>query len=535
VRRINLEKHITRIESTVTIVNNDGDKPVSEISLLPDPNLQSRLSSFLVYVDSESVFVNPATWQAKLPAPIDPDQSLELSIEEIYTHATKPLPTKIKQSQKQLMTYQGSLHHFSPYETKRETVKVTFPSSSVESVSPTADRKGRHLEYPEFKDLSPKQLDKVFYHYEAMIPYVTTHYLLREIEVSHWGMVSVKDHAEVRHVGAELQGSFSRVQYAHDGGDDAVSTHYVPALTAKLPKFAQDVSYTDAIGNISTSHMRMESDKVTVELRPRTPLFGGWKSDYTLGWKLPTEKALKYSKSNPSRFHLSLKAIDELYPDQVVDQVELQVILPETAKDVNVKIPAGFERAHDRVKFTYLDISGRPVIILRAENLAGKSLDQMLEVEYTYARNAIFREPGMTILFFFFVFLVVIFFVRLDFNISDDGSNDVKARINAAFQRAQEANVIRTQSHAKYGLAIQRYRETKDLAIISDPQKNYREALTSFTNTLQDIISEYKKVVGDKLAVVKDLTSQSLQSVSKGEAGYSKVKDLDAKINQALE
>lgn len=123
----------------------------------------------------------------------------------------------------------------------------------------------------------------------------------------------------------------------------------------------------------------------------------------------------------------------------------------------------------------------------------------------------------------------------MDFNISDDGSNDVKARINAAFQRAQEANVIRTQSHAKYGLAIQRYRETKDLAIITDPQKNYREALTSFADTIQDIISEHKKVVGDKLAVVKDLTNQSLQNVSKGESGYSKVKDLDAKINQALE
>lgn len=59
-----------------------------------------------------------------------------------------------------------------------------------------------------------------------------------------------------------------------------------------LPASAQDVYYRDEIGNISTSHLQVLDDSVEVEIRPRFPLFGGWKTHYLIGYNLPSYEYL---------------------------------------------------------------------------------------------------------------------------------------------------------------------------------------------------------------------------------------------------
>lgn len=63
-------------------------------------------------------------------------------------------------------------------------------------------------------------------------------------------------------------------------------------LQTVLPASASDVYYRDEIGNISTSHLRVLDDSAEVELRPRFPLFGGWKTHYILGYYVPTYEYL---------------------------------------------------------------------------------------------------------------------------------------------------------------------------------------------------------------------------------------------------
>lgn len=415
-RKVSLQQHYLVVDTSVT-VKNSGDKPKSRVKLLPDPNLQSKLSSFLVYQNGGSVWIDPESWEAQLAEPIAAGSSVDLKLEEIYTHVFTPLPEKIKQTGDQLMVYEGSLHHYSPYKTRREQVVFTFPAKKIMSHSPDGGKKtGKTVTFSDFKDLEANQ-DQLFKaHYEANIQFLSTHYLFREVEVSHWGNVKVENKAIVKHQGAELDGTFSRVQYGHDGGDDASNVHWVPKLTAVLPYDSYDVYYGDAIGNISTSRMRQHHDRVEVEMRPRTPLFGGWKSEFTMRYNLPSEKALFHSKSDSSKFTLKLQAIDHLYSNQIVDEVEINVVLPEAAVNIEVKVPAGYERGHDQLKYTYLDITGRPTLVLRAKNLAGKSLDQMLEISYTFPSGAIYREPAMTIMFFMVIFLCVMLVVKRVWN-----------------------------------------------------------------------------------------------------------------------
>ena len=56
---------------------------------------------------------------------------------------------------------------------------------------------------------------------------------------------------------------------------------------ATLPAAARSLYYRDEIGNISTSHARFGLANAEVELRPRYPLFGGWKVSWPVGpWHL---------------------------------------------------------------------------------------------------------------------------------------------------------------------------------------------------------------------------------------------------------
>ena len=59
-----------------------------------------------------------------------------------------------------------------------------------------------------------------------------------------------------------------------------------------LPPTASDVYYRDEIGNISTSNLKESAEKIELELKPRFPLFGGWKTDYIVGYNVPSYQYL---------------------------------------------------------------------------------------------------------------------------------------------------------------------------------------------------------------------------------------------------
>ena len=84
-----------------------------------------------------------------------------------------------------------------------------------------------------------------------------------------------------------LQGTFSRYDYQRTPTYAAIKS-----LKVALPAAAKDVYYRDVIGNISTSNMLVQEDSVELELRPRFPLFGGWKTQYYIGYNVPSYEYL---------------------------------------------------------------------------------------------------------------------------------------------------------------------------------------------------------------------------------------------------
>jgi len=65
-------------------------------------------------------------------------------------------------------------------------------------------------------------------------------------------------------------------------------------LYAELPYHSWGVWYKDEIGNISTSRAwrSAEDNVVKLNIEPRFPILGGWKSNWYLGYNLNTSRYL---------------------------------------------------------------------------------------------------------------------------------------------------------------------------------------------------------------------------------------------------
>lgn len=185
----------------------------------------------------------------------------------------------------------------------------------------------------------------------------------RVIELSHWGNIAVEENIEIVHTGAKLKGAFSRYEYARESKSGQAS---VQSFDTVLPAAASDIYYRDDIGNISTSHTRVKKDSVEVNLRPRFPLFGGWKTKYTIGYNVPS---YEYLYHNGDSYVLDMRLLDHVFDDMVVDELLVKVILPEGSSNIKLTLPYEAQRLKDSLHYTYLDTTGRPVISIVKKNL----------------------------------------------------------------------------------------------------------------------------------------------------------------------
>ena len=166
---------------------------------------------------------------------------------------------------------------------------------------------------------------------------------------------------------AKLKGPFSRYDFQREHNTYAS----VKAIKTILPASAKDVYYRDEIGNISTSNLRVAVDSVELELRPRFPLFGGWKTHYTLGYNVPAYEYLfnVIGSSASNAFALRMRVLDHVFDDMVVDELVVRVVLPEGVRDLALETPFAVDRHPDTLHYTYLDTIGRPVITISKRNL----------------------------------------------------------------------------------------------------------------------------------------------------------------------
>ena len=68
-------------------------------------------------------------------------------------------------------------------------------------------------------------------------------------------------------------------------------------------------------------------------------------------------------------YALKMRYLDHIFDDMQVDELTVKIVLPEGAKDIQFNIPYDVQRQPNSLHYTYLDVSGRPVVSTYKTNL----------------------------------------------------------------------------------------------------------------------------------------------------------------------
>ncbi|KAG6644769.1 dolichyl-diphosphooligosaccharide--protein glycosyltransferase subunit 1A-like isoform X3 [Carya illinoinensis] len=429
-RRIDLTTQAVRITSTLK-VENTGSDLVSEV-LLAFPDDQAKHLAYLTATNNEGKgkaksssvsfpvdVVRPkgmhpslTFYSVSLPKGLGKGASLTLDVLAVFAHALQPFPERITQPDIQLVVFNETAHYLSPYAVKVQSLTVKLPDARIESFSKIENTKihGSEVKYGPYENLPPFSYSSIVVHFEANQPFAIAQQLIREIEISHWGNVQVTEHYNLVHGGAQSKGEFSRLDYQarpHVRGASAIRH-----LVAKLPPRAHSIYYRDEIGNISTSKLWGDPKKTELVIEPRYPMFGGWRTAFTIGYGLPLQDFLFHSEG---KRYLNI-SFGSPINEVVIDTLIVKVVLPEGSADISVSAPFPVKQGQE-TKFSHLDVVGRPVIVLEKTNVVLEH-NQHFQVYYKFSSLSMFGEPLMLISGFFFLFVACIIYMHADLSIS---------------------------------------------------------------------------------------------------------------------
>jgi len=331
----------------------------------------------------------------------------------IETQALVPSPKKISQSQSQLVRYEGSHYFLTPYQVRSQNTQFKVPSriDTYTEKLPSVQT-GNSLRFGPYDDVAPYSVSPLSIRLENNLPFLLIRSLVKEYEVSHWGNLAVEETYNIEHIGSQLEGPFSRFDFMRSPSPSAINI-----LNFHVPKESADWYYRDEIGNISSSHISKASTHTKFQVLPRFVLFGGWRTDFYLGYNLPLQHYLSTYVSNSGRYLLNVTFGINLEEPYSIENHLVRIILPEGARDIKVNLPFTVDSQSTTDKhYTYLDTTGRPVVVLSRKNTVILH-NQFIEVTYSFSQLQMLKEPLLLTGTFFLLLLAVIIYVRIDLSI----------------------------------------------------------------------------------------------------------------------
>ena len=311
----------------------------------------------------------------------------------------------------------------SAYPAKSHVTTVILPSEKTKLIKYTTkdqNRSGEKLIYSLSDEIPPFVSKKLEIHYQNNKPLTVFNYATKTFQVSHWGNIAVTEEYQIENIGAKLIGEFGRIDYddTGKGGKNALKS-----IRAKLPLRAWGLWYRDEIGNVSTSNARREMDDVDLLLTPRFPILGGWKSNYDIGYNLPTK--FHVTTNNKGNYMLNL-TFGMPYKNMLARNYTVKVILPESADNIKVKLPIDvqYHIKYDK-EFGCLDLFGRKSIIINMNNMYDVYNTNFF-ITYDYKWTMLFVKPFILIVYFLILFTIMIIYSRANISLSRKDEAKVK-------------------------------------------------------------------------------------------------------------
>ncbi|KAL9600726.1 MAG: hypothetical protein Q9219_002967 [cf. Caloplaca sp. 3 TL-2023] len=410
-RNTNLEKGYVR-ETVNVVIENIDSKPqdqyyvpfsaevIDKVGGFEAKDKKDPGPAFKTEVAEYDPYSPTQFFRITLPRPLSPKSQLTLSISYHILSTLTPLPFKIGQQDKQYLLYTFSTYTPSAYPTLKQKTKLKLPTTDIPDViGGSPDRQGSTFTYGPYNDLVPAgALEPASVRYEFTKPLIHATLLERDVEVSHWGgNLASEERYWLTNQGAHLKENFNRVQWA-------TTQYYNPptsalrSLTVPLKVGSLNPYFTDDIGNVSTSRFRSNTREANLELKPRYPVFGGWKYSFRIGWDANVRSFLRVLETPEGGHVLKVPFLEgpKMGEGMSYRKVEVRVILPEGARNVKFETDVPLVGAEEMVHRTFMDTIGRTTLKLTAMNVVDEARDKPLIVTYDYPFGAAFRKP-MTI------------------------------------------------------------------------------------------------------------------------------------------
>lgn len=523
-RLIDLKSQIARHSINIT-VNNKGTTPATQYLLTLQDRYQTSHLAFIKVVDETGTPLavtkgdigtnnkeSYTAYKVDLGKSLAAGQSTTISISLGFTHTMKPYPTHITQTDPQLVRYFDNHFLFSPYSTASQRTVVKLASSKVEHFSENAptQHRGDTITYGPYDDIRAFTHSELLVHFVNNAPFITVAKMVKEIEISHWGNLAVEQWLEVVHEGAILKGSFSRFDFQRNPGS---SPSAVLQLTEVLPLGAADVYYRDDIGNISTSTFTVSPKGLELHLVPRFPLFGGWKNNFYMGYNLPLESYLYNDVNDRGVFVLNTTfAVD--MGDIVIDDFVVRVTLPEGASNPAVVTPFPIENQHEAKHFTYLDTTGRTVLVVEKRNVISEH-NQYFQVSYHFSRLSMLHEPLLVTGAFFCFILAIMAYVRINISITKGSTTPVEQdlKYQKVLTRFREILDARNREYANLDALQKSVSDPTQLKVDRSRIIDVRfQPLKQEVGHLIHSLSKINPSLADKLRAIEDLETSRLDA-----------------------
>ena len=288
----------------------------------------------------------------------------------------------------------------------------------------------------------------------------------------------------------------------------------VRSYKAILPPGATNVYYVDRIGNVSTSNFRAgksgknkkNKKNSILEMRPRYPLYGGWKTDFIIGYDVPSSELISIDPI--SRVHTLNVSFGIPFKDPVTDLLITRIALPEGAHDVKVICPYDILMETESKRFTYLDTiigGGRPLITFSKNNVINLH-NEYFQITYVYDTTRIYYKPALIILGIFTFFASIMTLSRISPSLEIEGRTSISSfevtqnGINGIYNNNNNNNDDRKQIDKLMRLKGSDDKLLKNLEKISKKLKddNIKYKVDEAISQIKDIISKSKSTKGGK-------------------------------------
>jgi oligosaccharyltransferase complex subunit alpha (ribophorin I) len=346
----------------------------------------------------------------------------------------EPYPKKIMEIEVQKVLLVSSALVPTEYPTDSQKTTVAVPKDSeLYAVGPSGSSKRIDENKVEIGPFSSEERNPglLRVHFKLDIPLLVLESAEKTIELSHLGQaVSVSEELTLRNRGAAVDGEFNRVPHAHlkYSGDNVPFRvgHTLTEVDAIVPVNAFDIHYRDVIGNISSSAARRESDLTRVSLRPRFPLLGGWKTEFSFLFNIPFSGDYVHQDSDE---YLLTVPLGHSLAGVFARQMVVNIILPAGVSDISVSVPGRHvEELTSKKSFGWLDSqilgerNARTLVTLKmGPFVAGESnsVRPGLFITYKLPVWALLKAPLLMTVYILSLFVLFIMSRRMVMQISN--------------------------------------------------------------------------------------------------------------------